>query len=48
MKLGSRKCAPDDRLRDEAIQTLLVVVDCFASLAMTILNALTPPARFLH
>jgi len=32
---GSRECAPDDRLRDEAIQTFFVALDCFASLAMT-------------
>src|SRR3977135_3842561 len=27
---GSRECAPDDRLRDEAIQPSFVAVDCFA------------------
>jgi hypothetical protein len=32
---GSRECAPDDRLRDEAIQSCFAVLDCFASLAMT-------------
>ncbi|HMH96651.1 MAG TPA: hypothetical protein VK577_08750, partial [Bradyrhizobium sp.] len=39
---GSRECAPDDRLRDEAIQHLLFLsVDCFASLAMT--TQMIPP-----
>jgi hypothetical protein len=33
---GSRECAPDDRLRDEAIQSFFVALDCFASLAMTL------------
>src|SRR6185437_922546 len=32
---GSRERAPDDRLRDEAIQSLLAALDCFAPLAMT-------------
>jgi hypothetical protein len=32
---GSRECAPDDRLRDEAIHPRFVAVDCFAALAMT-------------
>src|SRR3989337_2980630 len=32
---GSRECAPDDNLRDEAIQLLYAKMDCFASLAMT-------------
>src|ERR1700754_995875 len=33
---GSRECAPDDRLRDEAIHSAASgEVDCFASLAMT-------------
>jgi hypothetical protein len=34
---GSRERAPDDRLRDEAIQNLSseIILDCFASLAMT-------------
>jgi hypothetical protein len=33
---GSRECAPDDRLRDEAIQLCACgPMDCFASLAMT-------------
>ena len=32
---GSRECAPDDRLGDEAIQICLVALDCFAALAMT-------------
>jgi hypothetical protein len=31
---GSRECAPDDRLRDEAIHSCCSM-DCFASLAMT-------------
>jgi hypothetical protein len=26
---------PDDRLRDEAIQSFFAALDCFASLAMT-------------
>ena len=33
---GSRECAPDDRLRDEAIRLATSEkLDCFASLAMT-------------
>jgi hypothetical protein len=32
---GSRECAPDDRLCDEAIQSVLAEMDCFASLTMT-------------
>src|SRR6266702_3651446 len=33
---GSRECAPDDRLRDEAIHNLSYPsLDCFATLAMT-------------
>jgi len=33
---GSRECAPDDRLRDEAIHlSVCRDMDCFASLAMT-------------
>jgi hypothetical protein len=32
---GSRECAPDDRLCDEAIHSSYVTMDCFASLAMT-------------
>jgi hypothetical protein len=27
---GSRKCAPDDRLPDEAIQAFFMALDCFA------------------
>src|SRR5258708_9555963 len=35
---GSRECAPDDRLRDEAIQNRCIhPMHCFATLAMTIL-----------
>jgi hypothetical protein len=33
---GSRECAPDDRLRDETIQSCAMTLDCFASLAMTV------------
>jgi hypothetical protein len=41
---GSRERAPDDRLRDEAIQGAVhVVLDCFATLAMTI-----PPSCQLY
>jgi hypothetical protein len=36
---GSRECAPDDKLRDEAIHSFRAVMDCFASLAMTCKNA---------
>src|SRR5436190_15118327 len=33
---GSRECAPDDRLRDEAIHpSACGAMDCFAALAMT-------------
>jgi hypothetical protein len=32
---GPASGAPDDKLRDEAIQLFLVAMDCFASLAMT-------------
>jgi putative endonuclease len=32
---GSRACAPDDRLRDEAIQSSHAALDCFAALATT-------------
>jgi len=32
---GSRECAPDDKLFDEAIHSLSGEMDCFASLAMT-------------
>ncbi len=32
---GSRECAPDDRLRDEAIHYFRGSMDCFATLAMT-------------
>ncbi len=36
---GSRECAPDDRLRDEAIHSFLRgEMDCFAPLAMTVLG----------
>jgi hypothetical protein len=28
---GSRECAPDDRLRDEAIQIFRGILDCFAN-----------------
>jgi hypothetical protein len=36
---GRANCAPDDRLRDEAIHlsaTAFGAMDCFASLAMTV------------
>jgi hypothetical protein len=34
---GSRECAPDDRLRDEAIQNHgMHSMDCFAAFAMTV------------
>jgi len=39
---GSRGCAPDDRLRDEAIQSCCGSMDCFASLAMTIGRGRSP------
>ncbi len=35
---GSRECAPDDRLRDEAIQLSLLGLDCFAALAMMVVQ----------
>src|SRR5450756_771695 len=35
---GSRECAPDDRLRDEAMHSFDSLMDCFATLAMTILS----------
>src|SRR5580704_10423647 len=34
---GSRECAPDDKLRDEAIHSCWTM-DCFAALAMTVSN----------
>jgi len=40
---GSRECAPDDRLRDEAIHSHKAKLDCFASLAMT--NFGNPPMK---
>jgi hypothetical protein len=29
---------PDDKLRDEAIQSSLTILDCFAALAMTVVT----------
>jgi hypothetical protein len=40
---GSRECAPDDRLRDEAIHlSACGAMDCFASLAMTVSGQCPP------
>src|ERR1017187_6915881 len=35
---GPASGRPDDKLRDETIHTFFVTLDCFASLAMTVLN----------
>jgi hypothetical protein len=45
---GSRECAPGDRLRDEAIQLLRGAMDCFASLAMTMIDVRRGPISQLR
>jgi hypothetical protein len=40
---GSRECAPDDGLRDEAIQLVRGPMDCFASLAVTAIGVPRDP-----
>jgi hypothetical protein len=44
---GPREARPDNRLRDQAIQTVSAdaLLDCFASLAMTVNLKLNEPQR---
>ena len=39
---GSRQCAPDDRLRDQAIQTSFIAVECFADARNDVLEGYRP------